>query len=164
MKNVHFILVSTGLYHSHNPSYMGVSKSSRNGRLEQELKMVQLSATRCSYIAILWVSLVSFAAITTCIASQQVFIVVSLYFVNDSIRKLLDTPSYIYFCFQVSSHFDRPKAVLQLSAVRPNLDPLVISPLPKTSVVRGWPSPPKTPREVQQWQHFEVLKLWVAAS
>jgi hypothetical protein len=43
--------------------------------------MVQLSATRCSCIAILWVSLVSFAAITLCVASQQVFIVVSVYFV-----------------------------------------------------------------------------------
>jgi hypothetical protein len=39
-------------------------KSFRTGRLERELQMVQLSATRCSYIAILWVSLVSFAAIT----------------------------------------------------------------------------------------------------
>jgi hypothetical protein len=39
-----------------------VSKSFRTGRLERELQMVQLSATRCSCIAILWVSLVSFAA------------------------------------------------------------------------------------------------------
>jgi hypothetical protein len=38
--------------------------------------MVQLYATRCSCIAILWVSLVSFAAITLCVASQQVFIIV----------------------------------------------------------------------------------------
>jgi hypothetical protein len=38
--------------------------------------MVQLSATRCSCIAILWVSLVSFAAITLRIASQRVFVVV----------------------------------------------------------------------------------------
>jgi hypothetical protein len=37
---------------------------------------------------------VSFAAITLCVASQRVFIVVSLYFVVDSVRKLLDTPSY----------------------------------------------------------------------
>jgi hypothetical protein len=37
--------------------------------------MVQLSATRCSCIAILWVSLVNFAAITLCVASQRVFIV-----------------------------------------------------------------------------------------
>jgi len=34
--------------------YDGVSKS---GRLERELQMVQLSATRCSCICILWVSL-----------------------------------------------------------------------------------------------------------
>jgi hypothetical protein len=55
--------------------------------------MVQLYATRCSCIAILCVSLVSFAAITFCVASQRVFIVV-IYFVIDSVRKLLDTPSY----------------------------------------------------------------------
>jgi hypothetical protein len=35
---------------------------------------------------------VSFAAITLCVASQRVFIVVSLYFAIDSVRKLLDTP------------------------------------------------------------------------
>jgi len=32
--------------------------------VERELQVVQLSATRCSCIAILWVSLASFAAIT----------------------------------------------------------------------------------------------------
>jgi hypothetical protein len=53
--------------------------------------MVQLSATRLSYIAILLVSVVSFAAITLCVASQRVFIVV--YFVIDSVRKFLDTSS-----------------------------------------------------------------------
>jgi uncharacterized protein HemY len=59
--------------------------------------MVQLSATRCSCIAILSVSLVSFAAITLCVASQRVFIivVVVVYFVIYLVRKLLDTPSYI---------------------------------------------------------------------
>jgi hypothetical protein len=70
----------------------GVSKSFRTGRLERELQMVQLSATGCSCIATLWVSLVSFAAITLSVASQRVFIVV--YFVIDSVRKLLDTHSY----------------------------------------------------------------------
>jgi hypothetical protein len=59
-----------------------VSKSFRTDRLERELQMVQLSATRCSYIAILWVILVSFAAITLCPASQRVFIVVVFYFVT----------------------------------------------------------------------------------
>jgi hypothetical protein len=43
--------------------------------------MVQLSATRCTYIAILWASLVSFAAITLCVASQRVFVIVVVYFV-----------------------------------------------------------------------------------
>jgi hypothetical protein len=41
--------------------------------------MVQLSATRCNCIAILWVSLVSFAAIIVRVASPRVFIVVSVY-------------------------------------------------------------------------------------
>jgi hypothetical protein len=41
---------------------------------------------------------VSFAAVTLCVASQRVFIVVVVvYFVIDSVRKLLDTPSYLKF-------------------------------------------------------------------
>jgi hypothetical protein len=36
---------------------------------------------------------VSFVAITLCVASQRVFIIV-VYFVIDSVRKLLDSPSY----------------------------------------------------------------------
>jgi hypothetical protein len=87
---------SNMLWKSRKKLYKGVSKSFRTGLLERELQMVQLPATRCSCIATLWVSLASFAAITICIASQRVFIVVSLYFVIDSVRKLLDTPSY--FC------------------------------------------------------------------
>jgi len=35
---------------------------------------------------------VSFAAITLCVASQWVFVIV--YFVIDSVQELLDTPSY----------------------------------------------------------------------
>jgi hypothetical protein len=38
---------------------------------------------------------VSFDAITLCVASQRVFIFVTLYFVIDSVRKLSDIPSYI---------------------------------------------------------------------
>jgi hypothetical protein len=56
--------------------YEDVSKSFRTGRLERGLQMVQLSATRCSCIVILWVSLVSFAAITVCVASRRVFVIV----------------------------------------------------------------------------------------
>jgi hypothetical protein len=74
--------------------YEGVSKSFRTGRLERELQMVQLSATTCGCIVILCVSLVSFAAITLCVASQRVFVAVGVYFIIDSVRKPLDTPSY----------------------------------------------------------------------
>jgi hypothetical protein len=35
---------------------------------------------------------VSFAAITLCVASQRLFTVVSVYFVIDSVRNLLDVP------------------------------------------------------------------------
>jgi hypothetical protein len=74
--------------------YEGLSKSFRTGRVEREMQMVQLSSTRCSCIAILLVSLVSFAAITFCVASQRIIPKVSMYFVIDSVRKLVGTPSY----------------------------------------------------------------------
>jgi hypothetical protein len=48
-----------------NAMYEHVSKSFQTGCLEWELKIVQFSATRCSCIAILWISLESFAAITS---------------------------------------------------------------------------------------------------
>jgi len=38
---------------------------------------------------------VSFAAVTLRVASQGVFIVVIVYFVIESVRKLLDTHSYV---------------------------------------------------------------------
>jgi hypothetical protein len=62
-------------------TYECVSKCFRTGRLERELQMVQLSVPRCSCIAILWVSLVSFAAITLSVAFQLVFNIVVFYFV-----------------------------------------------------------------------------------
>jgi hypothetical protein len=81
-----------------------VSRNLRTGRLERELQIVQLSATRCSFIAILWVSLVSFTAITLCVASQRVIPKVSLYFVIDSVRKLLDTLSYVVLHGCMNTH------------------------------------------------------------
>jgi hypothetical protein len=65
-------------------TYEGVSKSFRTGRLERELQMVQLSASRCILIAILWVSLVSFAAITLCVVSQRVFVFVVNFVITQS--------------------------------------------------------------------------------
>jgi hypothetical protein len=62
-------------------------------------EMVHLSAPRFCCIAILWVSLVSFATLTLYVASQRVFIFVSIYFLIDSVRKLLDTPLYLWSMF-----------------------------------------------------------------
>jgi len=44
--------------------------------------MVQISATGCSCIAILWVSIANSAAIILCVASQRVFIAAVVYFVE----------------------------------------------------------------------------------
>jgi hypothetical protein len=99
-------------FHLPNIIYEGVSRSFRTGRLERELQMVHLSATTCSCIAIFWVSLVSFAALTLCVASQRVFIVI-VYFVSDSVRKLLDTPSYLVpNCAWIWSYFRYISAVI----------------------------------------------------
>jgi hypothetical protein len=68
--------------------YEGVSISFRTGHLERELQMIELSATKCSCVAILWVGLVGFAAVTLCV------FIVDVYFFIDSVRKFLDIPSY----------------------------------------------------------------------
>jgi hypothetical protein len=52
---------------------------------------------------------VSFATITPCVASQRVFIVVSVYFVIDSVRKLSDTPSYY---MGVITGYDRARILI----------------------------------------------------
>jgi hypothetical protein len=58
-------------------------------------------STRCSCIVTLCVSLVSFASITLCATSQLVFTVAAIYFVIDSVRALLDTPSYGLHCTSI---------------------------------------------------------------
>jgi hypothetical protein len=60
-----------------------------------ENKMVQLSATRCSCIAILCISLMSFAAITLCVASQRVFTVV--YFVMTQSGNFWIHPRIVFY-------------------------------------------------------------------
>jgi hypothetical protein len=70
-------------------TYEGVSKSFRTGPRERKLQMVQLSATKCS-------CLVSFAAISLCVASQRVITKACVCLIIDSGRKLLDTPSYSF--------------------------------------------------------------------
>jgi len=59
---------------------------------------------------------VSFAAITLRVASQRVSIVAIVYFVIDSVRKLLDTPSYVYgifFSISFSVPLSKPSSVVQ---------------------------------------------------
>jgi len=60
------------------------------------IRLVQLSAIRWCGITILWTSIVSFAVIILCVASQRVFVVIFavVYFFMNSVRKFLDTPSY----------------------------------------------------------------------
>jgi hypothetical protein len=84
------------LWSTHLLTYEGVSTSFWTGCLEWELQIIQLSATRCSCIAVLWVSLVSFTTINFCVASW-VIQKVSLYFVIDWVWKLMDTPLYTQF-------------------------------------------------------------------
>jgi len=76
---------------------LSMSKSFQTCRMVWELQMVQLWATKCSFMAILWVILLSFAVFTLCVASQWVFIVVSIYFITDSVQELLVTPSYVCY-------------------------------------------------------------------
>jgi hypothetical protein len=63
---------------------------------------------------------VSFATITPCVASQRAFIFVSVYSFIDSIRKLLDTPSYFMLlaAFElVILMFEQPKTVHEASVI-----------------------------------------------
>jgi len=50
---------------------------------------------------------VSFAALTLCVASQRVFIVTGVYFVIDSVRKLLDTRIFPYW-MEIHDMFWKP--------------------------------------------------------
>jgi len=59
---------------------------------------------------------VSFAAINLRVASQRVFIIivviVAVYFVIDSVRKLLDTPSYVNKNKHHLTSLQRPRPLL----------------------------------------------------
>jgi hypothetical protein len=79
----------------------------------------------------------SFAAITLCVASQRVFIVVVVvYFVIDSVRKLMDTPSSVIhveqclkacICLSVALYVLEFIASLLLNLVRGNLSGIVLT-------------------------------------
>jgi hypothetical protein len=65
--------------------------------------MVQPCTTMSSCNAILCVSLVSFATTTLCVASQRIFIIIVVYFVIDSVRKILGIPSCMVVSVTCSS-------------------------------------------------------------
>jgi len=79
--------------------YECVSKSFRTGRLDRKLQIAQLSATRCSCIAILWVIRVIFAATTCCVAPQRMFIIV-----KDIFRYLLSPQTSGYTLVYTRAH------------------------------------------------------------
>jgi hypothetical protein len=67
--------------------------------------MVQLSATKCSCIAILWVILVSFAAITLCNSSQRVFIIIIIIIIN-LFRYRLSPEAFGYTLVNMNEYFN----------------------------------------------------------
>jgi len=77
------------------PKVSGLTAWSENCKWYSSLSL-SLSATRCSFIAILWVIQAS-ASITLRVAFQRVSPKVGVYFVIDSVRKLLDKRSYLCY-------------------------------------------------------------------
>jgi hypothetical protein len=65
---------------------------------------------------------VSFVAITLCVASQRVFVVVSVYFVIDTVRKLLDRHSYT--CISRCGKDHPPPSIVSKLTTRGAISPL----------------------------------------
>jgi hypothetical protein len=82
--------------HTYVQTNIRVSKSFRTGRLERELQLVQISATRCNCIAVWWVLLPNplccFLTSVCCCCCCCC----CCWFRYDPVRKLLDTPSYTH--------------------------------------------------------------------
>jgi hypothetical protein len=79
---------------------------------------------------------VSFAAISLCVASQRVIPKVSVYFVIDSVRKLLDTPSYVcmYVCMlTLSKYIGKVITCMEKNSYREADDPLTGQETPRPS-------------------------------
>jgi hypothetical protein len=58
---------------------------------------------------------VSFAAVTLCVDSLRVFIVV-VYFVIDSVRKNFDTPSYVFETASLNGISNNNKSIVIMEA------------------------------------------------
>jgi hypothetical protein len=77
---------------------------------------IQLSATRCSCIDILWVSLVSFAATTLCVASERVFFAVVYLFMTQSGNFWIHPRVSVVF-FDLSAPLHHPVFVISVNWV-----------------------------------------------
>jgi hypothetical protein len=101
---------------------------------------------------------VSFASITLCVASQRVFIVV--YFVIDSVRKLSDTPTYIYlFLFDIAS-------ILALGPTQPSIQwvPGALTPGIRRLGLEANHSPPSSPDDKNTWSYTSIPPIRLQAS
>jgi hypothetical protein len=87
---------------------------------------------------------VSFVAINLCVGSQRVFIVVSVYFVIDSVRKLSDTPSYVCVCVCVCMYYVCMYVCMYVCVV------LCCGVLCSSGLVMV-PSPVKSPTNMSKW-------------
>jgi hypothetical protein len=113
---------------------------------------------------------VSFAAITLCVASQRVFIVVSVYFVIDSVRKLLDTPSYnsphsqLSQCSRSFAYFQYPMLFFRRVGSTGEWVPEDLSPRIKRPGREADHSPPRSAEVKNEWSytstHQYVFMAW----
>jgi hypothetical protein len=140
--------------------------------MDRELQMVQLSGNRCSCIAILWVSLVSFAAITLCVASQLVFIVIMVYFVMTQSGNFWTHRRIVRVTLQLTVGWLVSQSVSQLShsvlALSPSGTHDQILVVVKTrfcrgasSPKRGWVShvPGHSPCQCEQYTRMIILEF-----
>jgi len=91
--NVSFVIIPSSFIRL----YEGVPKSFRTGRLERELQMIQLSVTRCSLYSYFVSQSSEFCRHNPLCRLSTSFYCCRRIFRCDSVRKLLDKPSYVTF-------------------------------------------------------------------
>jgi hypothetical protein len=78
------------------------------------VQMVQFFATSAVVSLFCESVIVSFAAITLCVASQRVFIII-VYFIINSVQKLLNIPSYFSLPFLRTKNWQRKGIATRLN-------------------------------------------------
>jgi hypothetical protein len=147
--------------------YERVYKSFRTGRLERELQMVQLSATRCSLYRYSVSQSSEFRRHNPlCCFSTSVY---CCYFVIDSVRKLLDTPSYYWAeFFAEADNRSASQAIPAFYRTRRFIMVFVtarFTPLHPTSVISILIlSPPSTPKLSKVVSYLQVFRPFLCIS